>query len=152
MSSSESEYENETILKDDFSDFENNEFFENIQDSKCKIPESGIIESDSDSEDSDSSESELETIVINKVESVKSDSQKYDENNLTPKYLFKYEYIKIISKRVAEIRNFKKINFLEAKKIAKQELKEGKLNYTIKRYLPNNIPVYYKLNDLYIKK
>lgn len=149
MSSSESEYENETILKEEFSDFEDNETFENIQESKCKILETGI----SESEDSESSDSEIETIILDETESnLKSESQKYDEENLTPKYLFKYEYVKIISKRVAEIRNFNKINFLEAQKIAKQELKEGKLNYTIKRYLPNGIPVHYKLNDLYIKK
>lgn len=167
MSSSESEYE--TIIKDEvFSDFEYNEI-------------DSVSEHDSDQEDSEHDELELDLDLDvtkqNNLEIYKSKSnldknnsqyeipnltdvkledeskKNFDiEKNLTPKYLFKFEYVKIISKRVAEIRNIENISLLEAKQLAKKELREGKLNYTIKRTLPNGKSIYYNVNDLYIKK
>lgn len=156
MSSSESEYENETIIKDDFSDFEDNEIFKPTS----ELPTSTVLDLPvSDSETNESNVSEIDVLELENTESLylKDDSKltiEKEKNKIesTPKYLFKFEYVKIISKRVAEIRNIKKVDFLEAQRLAKQELKEGKLNYTIKRTLPDGTFDYYKVNDLYIKK
>jgi len=72
--------------------------------------------------------------------------------NKTPKYLFKYEYINIISMRSFEIRNIKNVTPMEAKFLAKQDLMNGLLNYRIKRPLQDNTFDYVELKDLYYKK
>lgn len=81
-----------------------------------------------------------------------------DKEKLSKPIMTKYEFDQVISIRATQLAlgaksfidtsDLKIQSNMEWRKIALQELKEGKLPYIIKRPLPNNKFEYYRIKDL----
>ena len=111
------------------------------------------------SEDEDTDSSDEEDIVMTEfkdIEDINIFRKNYKslmENNITSKYLNKYETTKILSKRCEQLENGCQplINDYEIYNnvydIAFQELKEKKIPFILKRLI-NNKYEYFKLEDL----
>ena len=111
----------------------------------------------SESEDTDSSDEEdivmTEFKDIEDINIFRKNYKSLMENNITSKYLNKYETTKILSKRCEQLENGCQplINDYEIYNnvydIAFQELKEKKIPFILKRLI-NNKYEYFKLEDL----
>jgi DNA-directed RNA polymerase subunit K/omega len=81
-----------------------------------------------------------------------------DKEKISKPIMTKYEFFQVVSIRATQlalgalpfidISDLKIQSNMELRKIALQELKEGKLPYIIKRPLPNNKFEYYRMRDL----
>lgn len=93
---------------------------------------------------------------LDDVDEIKIEIKKIEKLEIkkitTPKYLFKFEYVRIIGMRAFEIRNQINVNPLESKRLAKIDLMNGKLNYLIRRPLADGTFEEWNLNELYFKK
>lgn len=98
--------------------------------------------------DDDESVEEVDEIIIEHKKIEKLEIKKIT----TPKYLFKFEYVRIICLRACDIRNKINVNPEEAKRLAKKDLIEGKIDYTICRPLQDGTIEKWNLKDLYFKK
>jgi len=114
--------------------------------------ESGDSQSDSDSE------SVLDNSIIIDVEDINNFKKNYNEylkTNITSKFLNKYEFTKILSKRCEQlengcqplISNFEIYN--NVYDIAYEELINKKIPFILKRII-NNKYEYFKLEDLHL--
>ena len=90
------------------------------------------------------------------VEDMNDILKSYDPSkNKTSNILTKYEKVKIIGIRAEQIQRGAAAYVpieepFDARAIAKQELKEGKIPFMISRMLPNGVVEYWRLDDMLI--
>uniref|UniRef100_A0A6C0CUT3 Uncharacterized protein n=1 Tax=viral metagenome TaxID=1070528 RepID=A0A6C0CUT3_9ZZZZ len=94
--------------------------------------------------------------IIDDIQKVRSANV---NDNKSTSIMTKYEFNQIISLRITHLANgaipfiqlpedMKITNNMELRRLALQELREGKLPYIVKRTMPNNKIEYWKIKDM----